>query len=183
MIIERSYYFKKEDYNIDGFNKYNNELFTDFIRECETDFHNQTLIFFANCFYANDSTMILIKKCHYCDENEDFGMDLIEGEIDEDTNLAIEKYSKRKTVYAISSVYSLDEPIFLIIDDKIRDGKFILKYIPNDDEDNEDIDTNPPIGSHRTDIVPSLRNSIKNYLPYQKEMIMLIFYFRYFRIC
>jgi hypothetical protein len=49
----------------------------------------------------------------------DFGMELIDGEIDIDTNLAIEEFSEEKTVYAIGSQFHDDEdnPLFLIKND------------------------------------------------------------------
>lgn len=45
-------------------------------------------------------------------------------------------YSKRKTIYAIGSEIeqNKDEPLFLVIDNEITDGKFILKYIPNSEQ-------------------------------------------------
>jgi exonuclease V gamma subunit len=73
------------------------------------------------------------------DENVDFGMDLIDGEIDIDTNLAIEKYSNVQTVYAIGSQFHEDEdnPLFLIKNDKLAENVLVLKYVSDDENDNE----------------------------------------------
>ena len=68
-------------------------------------------------------------------------MELLDGEIDIDKNLAVEKHSKRTTVYAIGSTVqdNSDEPLFLVRDEDMADGMVILKYIPeNDDEDDKD---------------------------------------------
>jgi len=43
-------------------------------------------------------------------------MNLIDGEIDLDTNLEIEEHSERITVYAINTSWDMDEPLYLIID-------------------------------------------------------------------
>ena len=145
MTLEKTYSFIKEDYNQDGFNKTNGQLFLNFIAECENDFHEDLAVFIANCLFANSSTMYLMKCCYVTEEYDDFGMDLIDGEINMDVNLDIEKHSKRKTTYAIESRVKGNEgePLFLIIDENIKDGEFILKYIPDDDEE-DDVNLNVP---------------------------------------
>jgi hypothetical protein len=87
---------------------------------------------FSNCLYGNFSTMQLIKHCLDLENQEDCGMELIDGEVVLDKNLEIEKHSKRQTVYAIGSKFDLDEPIFLINDDDLVDGMALLKYVPDD---------------------------------------------------
>lgn len=140
MIKEKTYYFAKVDYDSNGFNIKNGRLFLEYIAECENDFYNDSVIFFSNYFFANSSTMCLIKSCFNTEVNDDFGMDLIEGEINLDMNLTIEKHSKRKTTYAIGSNVkgNEDEPLFLIIDEEIKDGEFILKYISDNDDNDSD---------------------------------------------
>ena len=73
------------------------------------------------------------------DTGYDFGMDLIDGEIDIDTNLEIEKFSKLKTVYAIGSMLQdkEDDPIFLVKNDSLGEEILVIKYTPDDDGDNE----------------------------------------------
>jgi len=144
MIIERTYKFNPDDYNADGFNKYNNVLFSEYIQECEDDFYKEAIVFHANCFLANDATMLLLKRCNITEPNEDYGMNLIDGEIDLDTNLEIEEHSERITVYAINTSWDMDEPLYLIIDEDLRDGEFILKYIPEDDNE-DDNKTETPV--------------------------------------
>lgn len=87
------------------------------------------------CFLLNSSLNL--------DINELCGMELINNEIDLDTNLQIENYSKNKTVYAIGSVLIQDEPLFLIKVDNYSNGIVILKYIPDSDAEIETI--NPKI--------------------------------------
>ena len=143
--LEQTYYFNKIDFDKDGINKYDNKLFLNLIHEWDKDFNERYSPFFANYVFANDSTMILIKKCMESNTNEGYGMDLINGDIDLDTNLKIESYSKRKTVYGLGSKLNgnKDEPLFLIIDEKIGDDTVIYKYVPDDDTD--DIEPEIPI--------------------------------------
>lgn len=157
MIIEKTYYFNKEDFNTDGFNKVNGQLFLEYIADCENDFFKEKVIFIANCFFANSSTMYLIKRCIITEENDDFGMELIEGEINLDVNLKIEKHSKRKTTYAIGSKIkgNEDEPLYLVIDEEIKDGSFVLKYIADNDDDDDGCDDDGNLDI----IVPVYRNA------------------------
>ena len=78
------------------------------------------------------------------DSNYDFGMELIEGEIDIDTNLAIEAFSEDKTVYAIGSQFHDDEdnPLLLIKNENLSEEILVLKYVA-DDEDLEESETFP----------------------------------------
>jgi len=75
----------------------------------------------------------------------DFGMELIDGKIDIDTNLEIEKYSKYRTVYAIGSQLhdDEDEPIILIKNDSLGEDILVLKYTPDYDEDENSIEKSP----------------------------------------
>lgn len=129
------YRFNKNDYDEDGRNKSNGKLFSDTIREWELEFNKKFNPFFSNHIFANYSTMELLENCFVPTGTEDFGID---GQFDFETNLKIDKHNKRDLVYAIDSGINEDEPLFLIIDSKVSDGTVILKYIPeNDDENNE----------------------------------------------
>jgi hypothetical protein len=68
-------------------------------------------------------------------------MELIDGEIDIDTNLAIEEFSEEKTVYAIGSQFHDDEdnPLFLIKNDAISEEILVLKYVPDEEDDKDEI--------------------------------------------
>ena len=71
-------------------------------------------------------------------------MELINGDIDIETNIKIGKCSKRQTIYAIGSRLDEDEPMFLVRDDTLADGMVILKYVP--DGDNEEAIPELPLG-------------------------------------
>lgn len=144
MIISETYQFKRSDYDKDGFNLHDGELFSEFIQDCEKEFHKKNGLYYANHLFANNLTMLLFKRCHFDTQDEDYGMELIEGKIDLDTNLAIETHSERSTIYAIGSQADDDEPLWLIVDDNVKDETFELKYIPEDD-DGEEAENNIPV--------------------------------------
>ena len=146
-MVEQHYKFNNMEFD-EGRNRIrNDELFLDLIRKWENDFHDRYSPFFANYLFANASTMILANQCLVTEPNEDLGMELIEGEIDLDTNLKIENYSKRLTIYALGSNHDLDEPLYFIRDDSMIDGMVILKYIPDHDED--DIGPDIPVAGEK----------------------------------
>ncbi len=72
--MQQIYKYNKEDYDDKAINK-NGDLFVDFIRECEVGFNKENHPFFANYFFANNSTINLLKKCFDITEPTDFGMD------------------------------------------------------------------------------------------------------------
>jgi hypothetical protein len=131
MKIQETFRFNKNDFDENGFNV-SGKHFEDIISEWEVEFRNSRHIF-ANHLFANSSTMYLLKRCFTSTGIEDYGMD---GEIDFNTNLEIETYSKRQTIYALGSrlEWNIDKPLFLIRDDKVSDGTVILEFILNEDE-------------------------------------------------
>ena len=133
--------FQGYKYDNHGFHIDNGVFFLDTLKEWEIDFHSKHPICFANHLYANNSTMVLLNKCLILSSNESCGMELINGEIDFETDDLISKYSKINTIYGINSEIQVnkDEPIWLIIDDKIMDGTVKLKFIPDDDPDENEI--------------------------------------------
>ena len=133
--MEQYYKFNRLEFNEDGNSTRVDECFLDLIRKWEDDFHERFLPFFANYLFANASTMILANQCLVTEPNEDLGMELIEGEVDLDTNLKIENYSKRVTIYALGTNHDLDEPLYFIRDDSMADGMVILKFVPTMDDD------------------------------------------------
>lgn len=143
MIFSETYHFNRSDYDKDGFNIHNGELFSEYIQECEKDFHKKNELYYANHFFANNLTMLLFKRGN-CGTEEDYGMELIEGNIDLDTNLAIETHSERSTIYANGSQADDDEPLWLIVDDNVKDETFDLRYL-EEDEDDEAIEENLPV--------------------------------------
>lgn len=133
--MQEIYRFSKNDFEENGFNKFNEKLFLDVVREWETEFNKKFNPFLANHILANSSTMKLLENCFVPKETEDFGID---GQFDFETNLKIDKHNKKDIVYAIDSGVNADEPLFLIIDSKVSDGAVILKYIPDDDDENNE---------------------------------------------
>jgi len=134
-MVEQHYKFDRMDFNEDGAHSQDGKLFITLVREWEVDFHERNFPFFSNYFYGNASTTILLQNCFVLEPDEDFGMDLIDGKIDLDTNLEIENYSKIRTTYALGSMNDEDEPLYFIRDERMVDGMVILKYIPERDDD------------------------------------------------
>ena len=133
--MEQHYKFDWKEYDHNGNNSRDGKFFMERLAEWEEDFHGRFSPFYATHLFGNNSAMHLIKRCFYFKQTEDVGMELFSGEIDIDKSLAIEKHSKRTTVYAIGSglLDNDDEPLFLVRDDDMVDGMVILKYIPESD--------------------------------------------------
>ena len=134
--MQEIYRFNKDDFEENGCKKFSRELFSDTIRGWEKEFNKKYNPFFPNYVLANNSTMKLLENCFVLNEIEDFGMD---GQFDIETNLIIDKYREREITYAIGSGINEDEPLFLVIDNKVSDGIVLLKYIP----DNDDVNSEP----------------------------------------
>ena len=145
MQTEEYYKFQPKDFNQHGFHVETQQWFMDLIKEFEEEFHKKFPHCFANYLFANNATMMRINQAMDLDSDESSGMDLIDGEVNLETNLEIEKYSEIKTIYAIGSKIkeNEDEPIFLVLNNKIADGLILLKYIP--DSESEDIETPIPV--------------------------------------
>ena len=138
--MQEIYRFNINDFDETGVNKTNGEFFLELIKKWEQDFYRRFTPFKATHLFSNQNTMNLIDRCLDLKKNEKSGMDLIDGEINIDTNLKVEEYSQYHTIYAIGSEIegNEDEPLFLVIEDKKTDGFVRLKYInENGDEDIE----------------------------------------------
>jgi len=138
--MEQHYKFDWKDYNKDGDNIRDGKFFLELLAGWEADFHLRFSPLYASHLLGNSSSMSLIKRCFYFRQTEDVGMELLDGEIDIDKNLAVEKHSKRTTVYAIGSAVqdNSDEPLFLVRDEDMADGMLILKYVPDNEDDGDD---------------------------------------------
>jgi len=147
--MEQHYKFNIVEFNEEGNSTRVEECFLDLIRKWEDDFHDRYTPFFANYLFANASTMTLAYKCLVTEPNEDLGMELINEEIDLDTNLKIENYSKRCTIYALGSNHDLDEPLYFIRDESMSDGMVILKYVPDMDNDDETVGPEIPVETEK----------------------------------
>lgn len=128
--MEQHYKFSPRDFDKNGFGK-DGSLFSDYVQECEGNFRTRFSPFYPNYFYGNHSVMILLKQCHESDPSNDWGMDLINGQADISVNSEIDTYSSRGLIYAMGSAGNDDEPMYLVVDEKMRDGIFLLKYILN----------------------------------------------------
>jgi hypothetical protein len=131
--------FKSIDYSDDGTHIRTGKYIMELQREWEESFHNQYKPYYANVIEGHPLAMLRITRYMNSgeDTNFDYGMELINGNIDIETNCEIEKFSDKDTVYGIGSQYHEDEDhiIFLVKNDSIRDDILILKYVPEDDED------------------------------------------------
>lgn len=140
--MEKIIPFKKTDYTNDGIHISSGKFIMALQTEWEEAFHNQFKPYYANAIEGHPSAMLRLTKYMACeddDSNTDFGMELIDGGIDIDTNLAIEKFSDVQTVYAIGSQFhdQEDNPLFLIKNEKLSENILVLKYIRDDGEAHE----------------------------------------------
>jgi len=146
MFYQEYYSFKSSEFDKKGFHCSSGQWFMDVIGEFEHDFHVKFPDCFANHLFANHHTMALIDRAMDLEEHESSGMDMMDGEVDLDVNLALEEFSEESTVYAIGSKLEAneDEPIFLVINEKLPNDVLLLKYI---DDDAEDESENPVVVS------------------------------------
>ncbi|MDR0769167.1 MAG: hypothetical protein LBE71_04615 [Dysgonamonadaceae bacterium] len=140
MEIQEHYYFSPFEFDVNGRRHTDGTPFREIVKDFERDFRRRHPSHFACFFFSNNCTMLLLQYSCDTDGNTIYGMDLIEGVFDPETNYNIEKYSKYKVVYGIDSAYSqIDDdayPLTLLIDDKLPDGMVVLKYL--DDNQNDD---------------------------------------------
>ena len=150
MFYQEYYKFNPKDFDHQGFHVETQQWFLYLIGEFEKDFHDKFSACYANHLFANYTTMKLIDKAMNFDEVGSSGMDLIDGEVDLDANMEMEKYSETKTVYAIGSriAENEDEPVFLVINNKLSDGLLLLKYIDDDESDEVQKPVREPVGEY-----------------------------------
>lgn len=145
--MELVFSFRKADFSDDGTHLPTDRFIMELQRDWEESYHNKYSPLFANTIEGHPSAMLRLTR--YMDAGEktayDFGMELVDGEIDIDTNLEIEKFSKYRTVYAIGSMLpdKEDDPIYLVKNDGLGEEILVLKYTP-DDEEGEDASVNIP---------------------------------------
>jgi hypothetical protein len=129
--------FRKEDFSNDGMHIPSDRFIMELQRDWEEAFYERFKPIYANAIEGHPSAMLRLTL--YMDGGEksdfDFGMELIDGNIDIDTNLKIEEYSKLQTVYAIGSQFheNEDEPLLLLKNDGLKEEILIIKYVPDDD--------------------------------------------------
>jgi hypothetical protein len=141
--MEKIIPFRKADYTEDGIQIFTGKFILELQQEWEAAFHHQFNPYFANVLEGHPLAMQRLTKYMEGDEdsNYDFGMELIDGEIDIDTNMAIEEFSEEKTVYAIGSQFhdNEDNPLFLIKNENFAEDILVLKYVPDNDEEENGI--------------------------------------------
>lgn len=127
------YNLRKSDFNLNGYCLKMQCDFLDLIQQFEKDFKGQ-IKFAPNYLLANSSVMEVINSC-FSDEDECVvGMEPVSLE----ENFKIEEYSDYKTIYAISSVFDDDDPLYLVINNDLSDNEFILKYSSYGDDDDDE---------------------------------------------
>lgn len=129
--------FKKAEFIKSGTHIASNKFVLELQRDWEEQFHHKFKPYYANVIEGHPAAMQRLTQYMEGETPEyDFGMELIDGEIDIDTNLEIETFSESKTVYAIGSQFHDDEdnPLFLVKNDNISDQILLLKYVPDDDD-------------------------------------------------
>jgi hypothetical protein len=134
--------FKKTNFSPDGVNLLDGKFILDIQSEWERDFHNKFNPYYANLLTGHPLAMKRLTEYMATDDptdlNADFGMELIEGQIDIDTNLAIEKFSQTQTIYAIGSRFQDDdEPIFLIKNEHLSEDVLVMSYYSDSEEEDE----------------------------------------------
>ena len=109
------------------------------------EFHKEFKPFYANTLLLNYSALQLVQSCFDTSEYKNFGMD---GDYDLETNLKIDDHTKKAVVYALGSCIkeNEDEPLYLVEDTTMADGMAMLKYIPDNDGDDEVEEPSPTVG-------------------------------------
>lgn len=139
--------FKKADFSDDGTHLPTDKFILDLQHDWEKSFHDTFPPYYANVIEGHPLAMLRLTK--YMDAGEetayDFGMELIDGEIDIDTNIAIGKHSDYETVFAIGSMLHdmEDEPLLLVKNDKLSEEILVLKYVQDDEGGENETETIP----------------------------------------
>ncbi len=132
MVFLQAYTLVLSDYNAEGIHCKDRSYFLETVKIWERDFRRKHPHCFADHFFANTNTMKLIHGCLDLEPHQMCGMELIDGEVDMEAHMAMESYGNIQTIYALGSSLwkNLDEPLLLIIDNRMPDGLVYLKYIP-----------------------------------------------------
>ena len=146
MLLEKEYRFNAKGFLKDGFDSVNNKLFTELIKDFQTDFSEEFPFTPANFLHINFEGMQLIKACFITEEedlsDETFGMDLLEDdmEMNFEINQKMDSAGTKRLVYAISTEFDPDEPLFLILDNEVPQNTLVLKYISDSDDEEQEPD-------------------------------------------
>jgi hypothetical protein len=159
MEIKETYHFSPQSFDCNGKRTSDGVPFRDVLREFEYDFHSRHSNYYALYLFANSRTMLLLSRSCNARKNMIYGMELIDGEFDPNTNHFIEEASNGENivVYGIDSAFmQLDEngvpeideqkdiyPLTLLVDNRLKDGVLHLKYLDDDNSNDEDWATVP----------------------------------------
>ena len=139
--MHKTFTFQNKNYNDEGIDIRSGKLFLEVIAEWEQEFQRNFSPYKATHLLSNFRTMSILDSCFDDNGNYKCGMDIHNGEINVDEELKVDEHAKMHTIYAIGSGLSgnEDEALFLVTDNDLADGVVLLKYIPdNDDENAED---------------------------------------------
>ncbi|HCY76498.1 MAG TPA: hypothetical protein DHV28_11305 [Ignavibacteriales bacterium] len=143
--------FKKADFLTNGRHIVTGKLVIELQKDWETDFHTKFNPYYANTIEAHPIAMHRLNLFYEggVKTNFSFGMDLIDGDIDLETNLAIENYSESQTVYAIGSQLHDDEdnPLFLVKNENLKENILLLRYL--DDNDSDSTECEEPVNFYQ----------------------------------
>lgn len=142
--MEKIIPFKKSQFTNSGTHISSGKYLLELQRDWEKEFHRQFHPYYANVLEGHPAAMKRITNYLEGDHSKyDAGMELIDGEMDIDTNLAIEEFSESQTIYALGSQLHDDEdnPIFLVKNESLAEDILILKYV--DDDESEEAEPLP----------------------------------------
>lgn len=112
----------------------NETLFLDILEQWQQTFYDNHEPLCANQLFINSLGMNQLRRCFQLDETHSFGMDLIDGEADVETNMKMD-VTTTQLVYAIASSIKEEDPLYLFRDESFPDGQAMLKWAPMNDGD------------------------------------------------
>ncbi len=138
--LEMIFPFDEKEYTDEGIHIESDMFILDQQSVWEEEFHSKFKPFYANVIEGHPKAMLRLTNYIYGENSgSDFGSELIDGEIDLDTNMQIEEFSDVETIYALGSRFqSDDEPLFLIKNPALKENILLFKYDPDDDDDSEE---------------------------------------------
>ena len=142
--------FHSSDYADDGMQKASGKFIMEMLREWETTFHHQFFPVYANVLEGHPLAMARLSRYFDGGKNEgfDFGMDLIDGEIDIDANMEMDDHSESTMVYAIGSQIhdDEDEPLLLVKNEALKDDILVFRYEDENDGNGDDVPVPENVG-------------------------------------
>lgn len=143
MILEEHYYFTSADYDKNGsyLPQPNEGTISTYIEMCLRKFYaKHGSIFHPTSVTTSALIMKKLERACQMDEEYYFGVVTIDGRISEAYNQAISAKEDRSNVVAISSNIKdhEDEPVDLYIDEELDNNTVVVKYSPENDNNDDD---------------------------------------------